>query len=61
MSDHRMEHGSHKDDRPKDLNHDRDPRIDEQERVPETHPSEPKADSHEPLDAIPANEGGEGD
>jgi len=54
MSDHRMEHGNHKAEKPHELS------DVQQASVPRDEPAEPAADSHTPLDQIPANEGGTG-
>ena len=55
MNDHRMEHGNHKAEKSHET-------TDEpQESVTRDAPAEPTAETHTPLDEIPANEGGKGD
>jgi len=54
MDEHRMEHGNHKAAKP------HEPSDAPQASVPRDRPAEPTADAHEPLDRIPANEGGTG-
>jgi len=49
-----MEHGNHKAEKPHELS------DVQQASVPRDEPAEPAADSHTPLDQIPANEGGTG-
>jgi len=55
MSDHRMQHGNHKAEKPEETT------SGPQASVPRDEPAEPQGDSHKPLDQIPANEGGKGD
>jgi hypothetical protein len=51
-----MRHGSHKAEKTNAEVPD-----DEEKRASRNEPIAPIADTHEPLDRIPANEGGEGD
>jgi hypothetical protein len=55
MSDHRMEHGNHKAEKP------HEPSDEPQASVARDEPAAPIAETHKSLDEIPANEGGKGD